>query len=363
MGAGLADGSSGTLVDLVSAIARYGYDADAAADPQTFERIAGYGVLFLQWELRFPVEWRDGWPYSPWSAKEAVLKAFWVRGATPQTGPALADLLIAAVGRTHRCQDRWYWRLAQRIETPQLRARLQAEAADAGEQTRLRARFVLWLLDHPAEGTGSAAWRRWLRSERMSSDAAGRRTGPTDMQPAAAASILADLAPPALAQVLEGLHAGPAARILQRIQPTELAASAVGLMDARMAARVLKAMDRWAAAVVLAAMDPGAAAARFPGPSRSQLLLLIGTDAAVARLRLMTPTAAGQRLEHLPPEKAAALLMALDPAFAAGALAGMGWWGPQAGPVSHAQPRCRRLADAIAFRRRRARAQRSGLRA
>jgi hypothetical protein len=164
MGGTVADGRSGTLVDLVSAITRYSYDADAVS-PQTFERLAPYGVLFLQWELRFPVEWRDGWPYSPWSAKEAVLNTFCVRGPTPQTGPALADLLIAAVGRTQRCQDRWYCRLARRIETPQLRTRLAAAAAGASEQTQLRARFVLWVLDHPDEGTGSAAWRRWLRSE------------------------------------------------------------------------------------------------------------------------------------------------------------------------------------------------------
>ncbi len=255
-------------------------------------------MLFLHWELRFPAEWRDGWLHSPWSEKEAILKTFCVRGATPQTGPALADLLIAAVSRVQRCQDRWYWRVARRIVSPQLRGRLEAAAEGAGERTRLRARFVLWVLDHPDEGTGSAAWRRWLRSEGRPVMLPVAALGLADMKPAAAASLLADLAPADLARVLEGLHAGPAARILQQIQPIERAARAVELMDARMAARALKVMDLPAAAGVLAAMDPPAAAARFPGPSRAQLLLLMGTDAAVARLRAMTPTAAGERLYH-----------------------------------------------------------------
>ena len=53
-----------------------------------------------------------------------------------------------------------------------------------------------------------------------------------------------------------------------------------------------------------------------------------GVEPPVARLRAMVP-AAGQRLDYLPPAQAAALLMRLDPAFAVGALAGMGWWGPK----------------------------------
>lgn len=328
MHAAYAGVRSGTLVDLVSAFTGRWIGADAV-DPQAHERLAAYGVLFLQWELRFPAEWREGWPYSPWSEKELVLKTFCMRGPTPPTGPALADLLLAAVSRVQRCQDRWYWHLARGIETAQLRTRLEMAADSAGERARLRARFVLWVLDHPDGGTGSAAWRRWLRAEGRPVTLPVAALGLAEMKPSAAASTLADLATADLARVLEGLHAGPAAKILQQIQPTELAARAVELMDARMAARALKAMDPPAAAGVLAAMDPPAAAARFPGPSRAQLLLLMDTGAAVARLRAMTPAAAGQRLDYLPPAQAAALLMQLGPAFAVGAMAGMGWWGPK----------------------------------
>jgi len=312
----------------VSAFTGFRYGT-GAQDWQGYQRLAGYGLLFLRWELLFPAEWRGAWPYSPWTDKENVLETFCRRGPTPQTGPALADLLIAAVSREQRCQDRWYWRLARRIETAQLRARLATAAEGAGERTRLRARFVLWVLDHPDEGTGSAASRRWLRSEGRPVTLPVAALGLADMRPAAAASLLADLAPADLARVLEGLHAGPAARILQQLQPVELAAGAVELMDARMAARALKAMDPPAAAGVLAAMEPPAAAARFPGPSRAQLLVLMDTDAAVARLRAMTPAAAGERLYYLPSATAAALLLRLDAAFAAGVLAGMDWWVPK----------------------------------
>jgi hypothetical protein len=58
---------------------------------------------------------RDGWIKSPWTAKEAILETFSAKGPTPETGLALADLLLAAVCRVQRCQDRWYWQLAGRI--------------------------------------------------------------------------------------------------------------------------------------------------------------------------------------------------------------------------------------------------------
>jgi flagellar motility protein MotE (MotC chaperone) len=53
------------------------------------------------------------------------------------------------------------------------------------------------------------------------------------------------------------------------------------------------------------------------------------TDSAVARLRAMTPAAAGRRLNYLSPDRAAILLAWMEPAFAVHALAGMGWWGPK----------------------------------
>ncbi|MFD0731984.1 hypothetical protein [Planotetraspora mira] len=322
-----AEEVSRTLVGLVDAFTAFEHGSDSRRRGN-HRRLAPYGVVFLQWERRFPAEWRDGWTYSPWSAKEAVLAAFCAGGPTPETGPALADLLLATVHRRQRCQDRWYWRLARRLDSPPLRTRLEAAAEGADDLARLRAGFVLWSLEHPQEGVGSAAWRRWLRSEGRPATSAIAGPGLAAMKPAAAASVLAGLAPADAAIVLEGLHAGPAARILAVMSPLESAARAVELMDVRLAARALKAMDPPAAAGVLAGMAPSAAAVRFPGSSRAQLLLLMDIDAAVARLCAMAPAAAGERLEFLPPARAAALLMRMDSSSAARALTRMGWWGP-----------------------------------
>jgi hypothetical protein len=321
---------SGTLADLVDAFTFTRFSVPGVCDPEEYERLAGYGVLFLQWEERFPAEWRSAaWPLSPWSAKENVLGTFCAHGPTPLTGPALADLLIAAVRRAQRCQDRWYWKLARRIDTAGLRSRLDDAASGGAETARLRAGFVLWLLDNPGEGTGSAAWRRWLRAYGHPVTVPATAAELEQMRPAAAAALLAGLPAADLARVLEGLHAGPAARIAGRLPATGLAADAAELMDTLMAARMLKAMDPSAAARLLEAMYPAAAAARFPGPSRAQLLTLMDTRSAETLLRAMAPAAAGQRLDRLPGAAAASLLQRMDPAFTVGALAGMGWWGPK----------------------------------
>jgi hypothetical protein len=317
---------TGTLCDLVGAFTGFRHPSEVPGGEE-YQFLAPYGVLFLQWELLYPAEWRDGRIWSPWSVKEAILETFCARGPTPETGPALADLLLAAVCRVQRCQDRWYWKLARRIGDPALRGRLAAAGDDATERTRLRARFVLWVMDHPQETTGSAAWRRWLRSEgRPAAHAAALELAA--MKPAAAASVLADLPPPDAAHVLEGLHAGPAGRILAAMRPVELAGRAAAQMDVRMAARALKAMEQPAAAAVLEAMDPAAAAARFPGISRSDLLLLVDTSAALARLRAMAPAAAGERLDFVPLQAAASLINRLDPDLAARIMAQMWRWDP-----------------------------------
>jgi len=59
MGGAQAGARSGTLVDLLSAFTGGG-GADAG-DWQAHQRLAAYGVLFPQWELRLPAEWQQGW--------------------------------------------------------------------------------------------------------------------------------------------------------------------------------------------------------------------------------------------------------------------------------------------------------------
>jgi flagellar motility protein MotE (MotC chaperone) len=295
---------TGTLADPVRAFTSLvppsWSSAPGTHDPEGHARLAPYGLLFLQWEQRFPEEWRPaGWPFSLWPEKEAVLRAFCAGEPTPLTGPALEDLLIAAVRRTQRCQDRRYWSLARRIDTPGLRGRL-AEATAESETARLRAGYVLWLLDHPGQAAGSAAWLRWRRSHGCPVTVPATAAELGQMKPAAAAALLAGLPAPDLARVLEGLHAGPAARML-------------------------KSMDPPAAIRLLEAMDPAAAAARLTGPTLTYLLTGMDSRAARAVLRAMSPAMAGQRLAEVTSGAAAALLQPTDPAFTASVLARMSW--------------------------------------
>lgn len=325
---------TGTLADPVRAfnglVPPRWSNAPGTPDPGGYSRLAPFGLLFLQWEQRFPGEWRSaGWPFSPWSEKESVLRAFCAGVPSPLATGALEDLLIAAVRRTQRCQDRGYWHLARRLDTPGLRGRLAGATAES-ETARLRAGFVLWLLDHPGEGTGSAAWLRWRRVHGCPVTVPAPAAELEQMKPAAAAALLAALPVPDRARALEGLHAGPAARITGHLDAGGHAAPAVELMDILMAARMLRSMDPLAAARLLEAMDPAAAAARITGPNLAQLLTAMTVPAAGAVLQAMSPQAAGERLEEVRPFKAAAaILQSVNPDVSIGILAAMPRWGPK----------------------------------
>jgi hypothetical protein len=289
-------------------------------------------VLFLRWESAFPDECgRAGWRDGPWEFKAGVLSAFSVRGPVAGTGPALEDLVLAAIHRRQHCHDRGYVPLARRMDGPVLRARLRDAAAHDEEQTRLRAGYLLWLLDHPDAGVRPSNWRRWVRTvarpltdPRPAADLAA-------MRPADAVTLLAGRSPDALAAVLNGLEAGPAARLLTAATSattTTVLAAAVAGMDADLAARLLRVTPGPLAAELLSAMAPADAARRFPGHRGSDVLVHMDTEAAVTRLSRMPPVIAGRRLEHLPAARKADLLARMDAAAAAHALEGMGWWTP-----------------------------------
>lgn len=325
---------TGTLVDPVrrftSLVPPYWSSAPRAPDREEYARLSPFGLLFLRWEERFPEEWHSAdWVCSLWGEKAMVLHAFRAGEPTPVTRSALEDLLIAAVRRTQRCEDRSYWSLARRIDTPELRGRLTEVAAES-EKARLRAGFVLWLMEHPGESPGSASWLRWRRSHGCPITVPAPAAELEQMRAANAASLLADLPAAELARVLEGLQSGPAARIAAHLPANGPAA--VELMDLLISVRMLKAMDPHAAARLLeAAMNPAAAAARITGPKRAQLLTLMDVEAAIAVLRAMPVATAGERLEWVRPfEAAAALVQAMDPEFAVSVLAAM----PRSGPES-----------------------------
>jgi hypothetical protein len=135
--------------------ARYLELDDAAAESMP------YAVLFLQWEAGFQNEWRSAAPWSPWGQKQSILRAF------VKTGPlgredALIDLVMAAVNREHRCEDRWYAALARRLDGPVLRNRLAEAAASTDPLVRLRAGYVSAVLDDRSIVVTLASWKRWL---------------------------------------------------------------------------------------------------------------------------------------------------------------------------------------------------------
>lgn len=323
---------TGTLVDPVrrftSLVPPYWSSAPSAPDPEEYARLAPFGLLFLRWEERFPEEWHSAdWVFSLWAEKAMVLRAFRAGEPIPVTRSALEDLLIAAVRRTQRCEDRSYWSLARRLDTAELRGRL-TEVATKSEKARLRAGFVLWLMDHPGEATGSASWLRWRRSYGCPVTLPVPAAELERMTAADAAALLADLPAAELARVLEGLQSGPAARIAAHLRSNGPAA--VELMDLLISVRMLKAMEPHAAGRLLEAMNPAAAAARITGPKRAQLLTHMDVEAAIAVLRAMPLATAGERLEWVRPfEAAAALVQAMDPDFAVSVLAAMPRWGPE----------------------------------
>lgn len=138
-------------------------DASWRADEMaTFELVAPYAVLFLQWEAAYPVEWREAAPSSPWGTKQRILRSFIRAGVPPLNRAHLVELVVHAVSRDHRCEDRWYAGLARRLDGPELRAALDKCRESDDGVVRLRAEYVLTVLNDAELPVTLANWRRWL---------------------------------------------------------------------------------------------------------------------------------------------------------------------------------------------------------
>jgi hypothetical protein len=129
---------------------------------ETFAQLAPYAALFLRWEVAYPEEWRDVNDGSPWGLKQRILRSF-VRAGVPEPVRAqVVELVVQAVSRQHRCEDRWYAGLARRVDGPELRAALGECRESADEVVRLRAEYVLVVLDDTELPITLASWRSWL---------------------------------------------------------------------------------------------------------------------------------------------------------------------------------------------------------
>jgi hypothetical protein len=276
---------------------------------QRHRQLAQDAVAFLAWEAGDPNRWRAmPAPPSPWTLKQAVLEGFCSQGVTPSTVTPLRDLIIGALYRQQRCMDHLYWQLARSLDDADLRSRILRVAGTSGQEpVRLRAGFLLWLLDHTERHTDGRGWRQWLRAEgRPLPDHLAGLGISSLRRPADAVAVLAGMPTLEIAAVLESLDLGPATQIAAMLDP-QSAADALSGMSARRATQTLRGMAEPAAAAILQRMEPACAAARMPGASRIGIPNFMNHDAAVRCLRLMPPPQVADRLRWLTPTLQAAL--------------------------------------------------------
>lgn len=133
-----------------------------AHDGETHQRLAPYAVLYLAWEAAYPQEWRAAGLHSPWHIKAKSLRQFAHLGVPPECAKPLSDLVIDAIRREHRCEDRWYAGVARRVAGPDLDQALTETLEAPDPVARMRAGYVRWIINSPAEPVTEVSWRRWL---------------------------------------------------------------------------------------------------------------------------------------------------------------------------------------------------------
>ncbi|MFE2561627.1 hypothetical protein ACFXGT_37590 [Streptomyces sp. NPDC059352] len=122
-----------------------------------------YGLLFLEWEARYPREWTGH--AKAWSAKESLIRKLAVPGHDETVRTKLTDLVELVVRRAYRCKDREYVRVARAVDGEDLRRRLGAAAEATDPWARVHAGYVLWLLDRPEVPNTRHVWRTWLAGD------------------------------------------------------------------------------------------------------------------------------------------------------------------------------------------------------
>lgn len=142
-------------------------DTPGGSELPADDRYARFAALFLRWERRYPAEWAEAgsWTWSHWSHKERVLRQF-AAGVVGVVGAVvhadLQELVLAAVAGPYRCKDWWYAPVARWVDDPHLRWMLAEQAASDDALPRLRAHFLLQVLDQPWLPVRRHTWQRWL---------------------------------------------------------------------------------------------------------------------------------------------------------------------------------------------------------
>jgi hypothetical protein len=117
-----------------------------------------YSLWYLEWEALYPAEW-----HKHWGTKSGLLRGMATcTDLDDDQRRRLLDLIVLAVRREHRCEDKGYVGVARAVQDAELRGRIRAETSGRDSVAQLRAAFLLYLLDRPATPATPASWRRWL---------------------------------------------------------------------------------------------------------------------------------------------------------------------------------------------------------
>ncbi|GAB3856175.1 hypothetical protein ACFPIJ_58960 [Dactylosporangium cerinum] len=108
-----------------------------------------YLIRYLEWEVRYPDEWYA--TAKDWTAKEVLLRHLTREFADLPVAAKrrLVELVVLVIRREYHVEDVSWARLARAVDLPEFRGRLAELDDGTNAVPAKRARFLLWLLDHP----------------------------------------------------------------------------------------------------------------------------------------------------------------------------------------------------------------------
>ncbi|MFD6176899.1 MULTISPECIES: hypothetical protein [unclassified Isoptericola] len=121
-------------------------------------------ITWLRWENEHPAAvylLPEGPSYDVWNLKESLLRGLCRASSLDPYQDELVELLLGVVRRRQERLDHYYSRLALRLDRVCLRAGLASCLGAADEGTRVRAAWLLDVLDHPDVPPTRARWLAW----------------------------------------------------------------------------------------------------------------------------------------------------------------------------------------------------------